>query len=183
AFMEYVRFRRVDVLGLVITQCATTESNRFASGVPDREHDPVAKQVPGLAVLVGNGFGFQQRRFQILRRCVVKGSAGAWCETNLVSLDNGVVQTALLQVVPGIGALLAGQCRMIKFSGEIECIGQGAGLLHFLLGRYVVGHFHASAPGDRKSTRLNSSHVKISYAVFCLKKKKKKKSHTVYKTR
>src|SRR5690606_41435862 len=28
-------------------------------------------------------------------------------------------------------------------------------------------------PADRKSTRLNSSHVKISYAVFCLKKKKK----------
>src|SRR5438874_9674306 len=28
-------------------------------------------------------------------------------------------------------------------------------------------------PGDRKSTRLNSSHVEISYAVFCLKKKKK----------
>src|SRR3712207_8593837 len=29
-------------------------------------------------------------------------------------------------------------------------------------------------PGDRKSTRLNSSHANISYAVFCLKKKKKK---------
>src|SRR5262245_64842721 len=29
--------------------------------------------------------------------------------------------------------------------------------------------------GDRKSTRLNSSHLGISYAVFCLKKKKKKK--------
>src|SRR5437660_7491650 len=29
---------------------------------------------------------------------------------------------------------------------------------------------------DRKSTRLNSSHVAISYAVFCLKKKKKKQS-------
>src|SRR3989442_10695731 len=28
--------------------------------------------------------------------------------------------------------------------------------------------------GDRKSTRLNSSHVRISYAVFCLKKKKSK---------
>src|SRR5439155_26578249 len=28
--------------------------------------------------------------------------------------------------------------------------------------------------GDRKSTRLNSSHVAISYAVFCLKKKKKR---------
>src|SRR5690606_42069430 len=30
---------------------------------------------------------------------------------------------------------------------------------------------HVGEPGDRKSTRLNSSHVKISYAVFCLKKK------------
>src|SRR5690606_40737796 len=31
----------------------------------------------------------------------------------------------------------------------------------------------AGSPPDRKSTRLNSSHVKISYAVFCLKKKKR----------
>src|SRR2546429_4684334 len=31
-----------------------------------------------------------------------------------------------------------------------------------------------ASPGDRKSTRLNSSHGYISYAVFCLKKKKKK---------
>src|SRR2546427_4093994 len=30
---------------------------------------------------------------------------------------------------------------------------------------------------DRKSTRLNSSHSQISYAVFCLKKKKKKKNY------
>src|SRR5207302_10048000 len=33
---------------------------------------------------------------------------------------------------------------------------------------------HRHLRGDRKSTRLNSSHVKISYAVFCLKKKKNK---------
>src|SRR2546430_8987742 len=32
-------------------------------------------------------------------------------------------------------------------------------------------------PGDRKSTRLNSSHSQISYAVFCLKKKKQHKVH------
>src|SRR3712207_7681498 len=32
-------------------------------------------------------------------------------------------------------------------------------------------------PLDRKSTRLNSSHANISYAVFCLKKKKKKKQN------
>src|SRR2546426_5653852 len=33
------------------------------------------------------------------------------------------------------------------------------------------------ADGDRKSTRLNSSHLVISYAVFCLKKKKEKDIH------
>src|SRR3712207_9233482 len=31
--------------------------------------------------------------------------------------------------------------------------------------------------GDRKSTRLNSSHANISYAVFCLKKKKESETH------
>src|SRR5436309_4253998 len=52
----------------------------------------------------------------------------------------------------------------------------GLFLIEIALRADVVGH----APGDalvtaeqdRKSTRLNSSHVKISYAVFCLKKKK-----------
>src|SRR6266576_4251016 len=36
-------------------------------------------------------------------------------------------------------------------------------------------------PRDRKSTRLNSSHVEMSYAVFCVKKKKKKKKYTIKK--
>src|SRR3712207_8481752 len=35
-----------------------------------------------------------------------------------------------------------------------------------------VGQRRTGAPADRKSTRLNSSHANISYAVFCLKKKK-----------
>src|SRR5256885_13050716 len=34
-----------------------------------------------------------------------------------------------------------------------------------------------TVPPDRKSTRLNSSHLVISYAVFCLKKKKKKQQY------
>src|SRR5215475_11655740 len=38
-----------------------------------------------------------------------------------------------------------------------------------------------SSPLDRKSTRLNSSHVKISYAVFCLKKKKKNNKKKITK--
>src|SRR6266480_5496094 len=36
-----------------------------------------------------------------------------------------------------------------------------------------VATYQARAGSDRKSTRLNSSHMSISYAVFCLKKKKK----------
>src|SRR5439155_19942305 len=41
-------------------------------------------------------------------------------------------------------------------------------------GRAVRQLLDPAAERDRKSTRLNSSHVAISYAVFCLKKKKKK---------
>src|SRR5690606_39675569 len=47
-----------------------------------------------------------------------------------------------------------------------------------LLGKSVTGS-GTGALLDRKSTRLNSSHVKISYAVFCLKKKKKKNTATM----
>src|SRR5215217_9005394 len=38
-------------------------------------------------------------------------------------------------------------------------------------------------PSDRKSTRLNSSHANISYAVFCLKKKKKVDTKAVRETK
>src|SRR2546430_6085951 len=38
--------------------------------------------------------------------------------------------------------------------------------------RLLVGHLLLERREDRKSTRLNSSHSQISYAVFCLKKKK-----------
>src|SRR5688572_32170521 len=55
------------------------------------------------------------------------------------------------------------------------------------LWRGVLEYFDAFLIGltatDRKSTRLNSSHSQISYAVFCLKKKKKQskqKNYTIY---
>src|SRR3712207_8319852 len=51
----------------------------------------------------------------------------------------------------------------------------GASLLLF-----VPDHQHVGE--DRKSTRLNSSHANISYAVFCLKKKHTTKSCTLYTT-
>src|SRR5438067_4998197 len=45
-----------------------------------------------------------------------------------------------------------------------------------VLGEEALRYARRNRPSesDRKSTRLNSSHVSISYAVFCLKKKKKK---------
>src|SRR5688572_32698358 len=52
--------------------------------------------------------------------------------------------------------------------------------------RFFVGFSMHGSTGrqdttDRKSTRLNSSHSQISYAVFCLKKKKKKKTNYLNK--
>src|SRR5574343_969640 len=45
---------------------------------------------------------------------------------------------------------------------------------HFVCGQtYLTYSGNCSSIKDRKSTRLNSSHITISYAVFCLKKKKK----------
>src|SRR5699024_11829235 len=45
--------------------------------------------------------------------------------------------------------------------------------------QFVIGLRAQLENIDRKSTRLNSSHVSISYAVFCLKKKKKKNKITL----
>src|SRR2546426_5876817 len=51
---------------------------------------------------------------------------------------------------------------------EVVVLGLLSGALNVAIARRGRG----SAAGDRKSTRLNSSHLVISYAVFCLKKKK-----------
>src|SRR5262245_64569161 len=52
----------------------------------------------------------------------------------------------------------------------------GGWLVHQWLKKAILLSFRLNEPhkidGDRKSTRLNSSHLGISYAVFCLKKKK-----------
>src|SRR3712207_8632291 len=47
---------------------------------------------------------------------------------------------------------------------------------------HVVDEMKNGCVGDRKSTRLNSSHANISYAVFCLKKKKNKKNIVINST-
>src|SRR5260221_7752450 len=50
---------------------------------------------------------------------------------------------------------------------HVRAAGPAAGLVDV-----KVVSFTSTRPADRKSTRLNSSHTVISYAVFCLKKKK-----------
>src|SRR5690606_39496303 len=65
---------------------------------------------------------------------------------------------------------------MLPASRHVESLYLGdEGLLARLPAGTLV--IECSTIADRKSTRLNSSHVKISYAVFCLKKKKV--SHTL----
>src|SRR3712207_7767661 len=69
---------------------------------------------------------------------------------------------------------------LLTADGEL---GADVGRLVGLHGDVGLGHLAEAAGGelqgvaarDRKSTRLNSSHANISYAVFCLKKKKKSK--------
>src|SRR5690606_41624374 len=68
----------------------------------------------------------------------------------------------------------------VRVERGLELLDAGASQA-FAVANHQVAHVYIQDPSvqrvvhtDRKSTRLNSSHVKISYAVFCLKKKKKK---------
>src|SRR3712207_8780095 len=70
--------------------------------------------------------------------------------------------------------------RLLQDGGEATCLVAGRGIVVHLAavaGGVVLPPFDPLDQLDRKSTRLNSSHANISYAVFCLKKKKKENSH------
>src|SRR5256885_2648300 len=58
----------------------------------------------------------------------------------------------------------------LPISGRAEQLREGVG--EWRTGEPARGLVRFREPEDRKSTRLNSSHLVISYAVFCLKKKK-----------
>ena len=52
-------------------------------------------------------------------------------------------------------------------------------LLYIIINKLILIYYIWWGTLDRKSTRLNSSHVSISYAVFCLKKKKNKNTKKI----
>src|SRR3712207_6899940 len=70
--------------------------------------------------------------------------------------------------------------RMAREADVLDGRDPAAAVVEERLGE-VLDLDHA-ASRDRKSTRLNSSHANISYAVFCLKKKKQKQTHPPTRT-
>src|SRR5690606_41854349 len=76
------------------------------------------------------------------------------------------------------------EAKLTRWQYGMPCPVGGHALLQVGMQFLTVGRFvhinkiddHDSSHIDRKSTRLNSSHVKISYAVFCLKKKNQNKT-------
>src|SRR3712207_7031898 len=73
-------------------------------------------------------------------------------------------------------SVLAQELRLLH--GDSRAVGDAGVVLH--LEGLAVDVEHVRAQVDRKSTRLNSSHANISYAVFCLKKKTRFTSHSFY---
>src|SRR2546426_5659906 len=67
-----------------------------------------------------------------------------------------------------------------SFIGSAQTRAAEVGKVSDILSEELARMTRERVTEDRKSTRLNSSHLVISYAVFCLKKKKKKKRRTTY---
>src|SRR5258707_5323047 len=85
--------------------------------------------------------------------------------------------TTLFRSQPDLPCMEAGVGRSRLQHGET--IAQGLFRKIFIRDRVAARGVVEETQRDRKSTRLNSSHANISYAVFCLKKKKK--AHKSYR--
>src|SRR5437868_13072110 len=75
--------------------------------------------------------------------------------------------------VPLLTILKPGELRVVK-NGRATSLAVGEVFIEITADRVsILTDMALGSEQDRKSTRLNSSHVSISYAVFCLQKKKK----------
>src|SRR3712207_7497782 len=72
-------------------------------------------------------------------------------------------------------SVLGGAAAIQLFGNPGQAVGGASTAIYGLLGALAV-----FMVADRKSTRLNSSHANISYAVFCLKKKKTTQTYTMH---
>src|SRR5690554_3468306 len=95
-------------------------------------------------------------------------------------LESNAMWHKVIQGLPNIKAICIelpghGESILPKEDLSLELITQWVKITleHIGIEKFsIVGHSLGGYTADRKSTRLNSSHVRISYAVFCLKKKK-----------
>src|SRR3712207_7502002 len=81
----------------------------------------------------------------------------------------------LLYGPPGCGKTLIAKAVANSLAKKVSAVkGEGQAKSYFLniKGPELLNKYVGETERDRKSTRLNSSHANISYAVFCLKKKK-----------
>src|SRR5690348_13507011 len=85
---------------------------------------------------------------------------------------------AFAQTAPGGAPLKIGTIGSGREGGALGTLFAKAGHPVMFSSRHPEQLKDLVASADRKSTRLNSSHPSISYAVFCLKKKKKKNERT-----
>src|SRR5256885_17270910 len=142
----------------------------------------------GVADDVGGGLSDVRRRHRHLQRVLARGLDHG---SRLLAVAGGGLRFATGRAAHGRSdvdapaaypAHVPGQ-RQVSRRGDAAGVVGGAaaaGLEHVLgdqvrLKAAAAGGDGALLERDRKSTRLNSSHLVISYAVFCLKKKKKRK--------
>src|SRR5437773_4486525 len=95
------------------------------------------------------------------------------CGLLLTALVLALALHDALPIYDGVERVARGEARggLRRGGGPVEVEGQqGVGSVR-LEGAGALGRAHEVRAEDRKSTRLNSSHITISYAVFCLKKK------------
>src|SRR5207302_9312074 len=121
-----------------------------------------------------------------------RGKVFAWDVVNEGFDEHGKVKPSIWYDQPGIGFAGKGtayieqtfrwahaadpDALLFYNDGGAETVNEKSDAIYAMVRDFKRRGVPIDGVGDRKSTRLNSSHVKISYAVFCLKKKKKKKT-------
>src|SRR5207249_4496850 len=117
------------------------------------------------ATIPGGGMYLMMRDLARLVRGLFLLAAIGWATGNLLFVYRAIGSVQLPRRLGDLEIVEAVPQRLL-LAGTVAC-GLVYGVL-LTLGRAASA---ASCHADRKSTRLNSSHVSISYAVFCLKKK------------